>query len=94
MDALSDLRDDLKATLAKPTIREVREGLERRFVTSVIDADAEGVIQVTPRMKRAAIYAAWGQPADAEEIPAEPIAVGPADNGRDSWESLNNAPDA
>jgi hypothetical protein len=94
LDALSALRDDLRDTLGKSSIREVREGLERRFETFVLDVDGDGKETVTPILKRLPVYAAWGQPLEGEEVPTHAlVSIGPDEKGSDSWESLHAIPD-
>lgn len=94
LDALSALRDELRDTLGKSSVREVREGLERRFVTFVLDRDDDGRDTVTPILKRLPVYASWGQPLEGEEIPTHAlVSIDPAQKGSDSWESLHAVPD-
>ncbi len=83
LDFWSDLRDAVRGSLKRSTLRETREGLEQRLQTFVLDTEGDDII-IIPKLVRLPVYSSWGQPLDSEGVEERPLVVGPDENASDS----------
>jgi hypothetical protein len=95
LDALTQLRDEIRGALKGSTVRDVREALERRFDSFIFERNADtGKIRISAVLRQLAVYESWGQPTEGVDLPARALVThDPCAKGNDLWESLAVVPD-